>query len=115
MIQQLTRDRKSFLRWGTKSNNVPTAPAEETTYTHDGTEYKILPLDTYNDRIAARWNTTDIAWFSAGVALVAFLGGYTFAGEKPPLVVEKIVPVDKPIVVEKPMPVNSGCLAFCNR
>ncbi|MFM2430722.1 MAG: hypothetical protein RLZZ511_1935 [Cyanobacteriota bacterium] len=112
-MQQLTKLRKSFLRW--EVPQPPTAKTQdETIVQHDGVNYKILPLDKFNELIN-RWSLSDAFFFALGAGLVAFCAGFTLAPQRQPTVVEKIVTVDKPIVIEKPTPVNSGCLAFCNR
>jgi hypothetical protein len=114
-MQHITRDRKTFLRWGQRQD-VPTAtePDDGTVYQHQGVDYKILPLERFKVLIR-RWTAYEIGCFTIGAAMVAFCGGYTFGGAKIPAVVDRIVTIEKPIVIEKQVPINAGCIAFCNR
>jgi hypothetical protein len=113
-MNQITRDRNSFLRW-CRGQSVATAkPTDESIVQHNGVNYKILPLAEF-EAMAQRWSPFDIGCFTFGAAMVAFCFGYTVSLGKPPTVVERIVTVEKPIMIDKPVPVNSGCLAFCNR
>jgi hypothetical protein len=115
-MQQITRDRAKFLPWQQRGQaSVATVDPNEKVVEHNGVLYRILRQETLDKLLKCRWGIVDVFCFSFGACLIAGLAGYTLATDKPPMVIEKPVMVEKPTIIEKPVPVNSGCLAFCNR